>query len=135
MAVRRIVRWSLIIVPLFAVFPAVAQINSPAPGAGSGGKFRAACGEDLQRFCSAVQPGGGRLVECLSSHTGELSAACGDMVAASGRGGAKLRAACGEDLQRFCGAVQPGGGRLVECLSSHTGELSAACGNMIAAIQ
>ena len=115
------------------MFPAIAQTNSPAPGAGSGGKFRAACGADLQRFCIGVQPGGGRLVQCLSSHTSELSAACGNVIAAAGRGGAKLRAACGADLQRFCATVQPGGGRLVECLSSHTDELSAACGNVIAA--
>ena len=133
MVVRRIVRWSIIIVILFAVFPAVAQTNSSAPGAGSGGKLRAACGEDLQRFCAGVPPGGGRLVQCLSSHAGELLAACGDMVTAASRGGAKLREACGEDLQRFCAAVQPGGRRLVQCLTSHTGELSAACGNTIAA--
>jgi Cysteine rich repeat len=94
-----------------------------------------ACGEDIQRFCVGVQPGGGRLVQCLSSHTSELSAACGNMIAAAGRGGAKFRAACGEDVQRFCVGVQPGGGRHVQCLSSHTSELSAACGNMIAAIQ
>src|SRR5271168_2346385 len=133
MVVRRIARWSLIIKILFCVFPAIAQTNSPAPGAGSGAQLRAACGADLQRFCATVQSGGGRLVECLSSHTSELSAACGNVIAAAGRGGAKLRAACGADLQRFCAAVQPGGGRLVECLSSHTSELSAAWGNMIAA--
>jgi hypothetical protein len=136
MVVRQIARWSLVIIIMpFAVFAAVAQTNSPAPDAGGGGKFRAACDQDLQRFCAAVQPGGGRLVQCLSSHTSELSAACGNVIAATGRGGAKLRAACGEDLQRLCAAVQPGRGRLVECLSSHTSELSAACGNMIAATQ
>jgi hypothetical protein len=135
MMVHRIARWSLSITMFFAVFAAVAQTNSPAPGAGGGGKFRAACGEDVQRFCAGVQPGRGRLVQCLSSHTTELSAACGNMIAAAGRGGAKLRAACDQDVPRFCVGVQPGGGRLVQCLSSHTLELSAACGNMIAAIQ
>jgi Cysteine rich repeat len=135
MAVQRLARWSLGITMLFAVVVAVAQTNSPAAGAGGGGKFRAACGEDVQRFCVGVQPGGGRLVQCLSSHTSELSAACENMFAVAGRGGAKIRAACDQDLQRFCVGVQPGGGRLVQCLSSHTSELSTACGNMIAAIQ
>jgi hypothetical protein len=39
---------------LFAAVAAVAQTNSPAAGAGGGGKFRAACGEDVQQFCVAV---------------------------------------------------------------------------------
>jgi len=135
MAVKRLARWSLSITMLFAVVPAVAQTNSSTAGAGGGGKFHAACGEDLQRFCASVQPGGGRLVQCLSSHTSELSAACGNMIAAAGRGGAKIRAACDQDLQRYCVGVQPGRGRLIQCLSSRTSELSTACGNMIAAIQ
>jgi hypothetical protein len=131
MVICRSACWSLVLIMLFATFAAVAQTNSPS-GAG-GGKFRAACGEDLQQLCVGVQPGGGRLVQCLSSHTSELSAACGNMISAAGRGGAKLRAACDQDLQQFCVGVQPGGGRLVQCLSSHTSELSAACGNMISA--
>jgi hypothetical protein len=134
MAVHRIVGSSLSIAMLFAVFAAVAQTNNPVRGVGDGGKFRAACGEDVQRFCGGVQPGGGRLVQCLSSNTTKLSAECGNIIA-SNRSGGQFRAACGEDVQRFCGGVQPGGGRLVECLSSHTTELSPACGNRIAATQ
>jgi Cysteine rich repeat len=130
--VCRIARWSLSIAVLFAAFAAVAQTDSAAPGASGGGKFRAACDQDLQRFCVGVQPGRGRLVECLSAHTGALSTACGTIIA--GRGGGKFRAACDQDLQRFCVGVKAGGGRLVQCLSSHTSELSAACGNRIAAI-
>jgi hypothetical protein len=132
MVLHRIIGSSLSVTMLFGVFAAVAQTNNPATGVGGGGKFRAACGEDVQRFCGDLQPGGGRLVQCLSSHTTELSAECGNIIAA-GRGGGKFRAACGEDVQRFCGGVQPGGGRLVQCLSSHTTELSPACGNRIAA--
>jgi hypothetical protein len=130
MVVRRLAHWSLFIATLFAATAAIAQNGGSGP---AGGKFRADCGEDLQRFCAGTRPGEGRLVECLSSHTRELSAACGNVIATTGRGGVKLRADCGEDLQRFCAGVQPGGGRVVECLSSHTRELSAACGKLIAA--
>ena len=53
-----------------------------APDAGGGGKFRATCGEDAKRFCVGVQPGGD-LVQCLWSHSSELSASCGNMIAST----------------------------------------------------
>lgn len=35
-----------------------------------------ACQADVQRFCSGVQPGGGRLGKCLKEHARELSPQC-----------------------------------------------------------
>ena len=128
----RIALWSLVTTMVLTVSAAVAQTGGTVRDPG-GAKLRAACVYDLQRFCANVQPGGGRLVQCLSSHTPELSEACGTMIA-NARGGTKLRAACGDDLQRFCADVRPGGGRLVQCLSSHAPEVSPACGNTIVAV-
>jgi len=126
MLLRHIVTCYLV----FVVSAAVAQTSSPVRG---GAKLRSACAGDLQRFCADVQPGGGRLIQCLSSHTRELSEVCGSMISAAG-GTAKLRLACAGDLQRFCSDVRQGGGRLIQCLSSHARELSAECENMVAAM-
>jgi Cysteine rich repeat len=34
------------------------------------------CGQDAQKFCAGVQPGGGRIVNCLKQHKDSLSDAC-----------------------------------------------------------
>src|SRR5215469_7439433 len=57
-------------------------VAQTAPDADGDGKFRLTCGDDAKRFCVGVQPGGG-LVQCLRSHTSELSASCGNMIAKS----------------------------------------------------
>jgi hypothetical protein len=93
--------------------------------------FRVECGQDLQRFCNGVQPGEGRLIQCLSSHRSELSSECISRLAA--RPALRVRMDCGQDLQRFCDGVQPGEGRLIQCLSSHRSELSSACTARVAA--
>ena len=132
MGAGRIV-WCVVTLISLPVPVAIAQTDrtSSVP---NGGAFRVVCDGDLQRFCSGVQPGGGRLIECLSAHTAELSDACANVVA-SARTGGRLRAACGDDLRRLCAGVQPGGGRLVQCLSVHKLEVSAACKNVIAAVR
>jgi hypothetical protein len=116
--------------------------------------FRVECGQELQRFCNGVQPGEGRLVQCLSSHRSELSSACTARVAAArpivgqappsenkqspGQLSADsptghtvtegaLRASCGPDAQKLCGGVSMENGGAIKCLSTHRAELSPTC--------
>lgn len=37
---------------------------------------RAACRQDVQHFCSDVQHGHGRIIQCLQQHSSELSEGC-----------------------------------------------------------
>ena len=38
-----------------------------------------------------------------------------------------LRGACGTDMKALCGSVQPGGGRLRDCMREHRAQLSNTC--------
>jgi hypothetical protein len=43
-----------------------------------------------------------------------------------------LRSACGGDVRSICGGVQPGGGRIAQCLAAHAASLSPACREVLA---
>ena len=42
-----------------------------------------------------------------------------------------LRSACGADVRSICGGVQPGGGRIVQCLATNATQLSPACKDVL----
>ena len=101
------------------------------------------CQPDIQKLCKDVQVGGGRVRECLRSHSAELSAGCKEMLDSNqgifshgGKSGRERRQgmlqACSTDLEKHCKGIQPGGGRLKECLSKHKSELSDACTKTLA---
>lgn len=56
-----------------------------------------------------------------------------DVAAAQAAGGmAATRAACQADLQTLCAGVQPGGGRIMQCLKQNREKLSAGCKSALA---
>ena len=57
-----------LVIAIAVTFPAIA---SAAPGLG-----QSACKADLKTLCGSVQPGGGRMRECMKEQRAELSAAC-----------------------------------------------------------
>jgi Cysteine rich repeat len=42
---------------------------------------RSACGADIRTLCAGVAPGGGRIVQCISSNAASLSPACKEVLA------------------------------------------------------
>jgi acetyl esterase/lipase len=60
----------------------------------------AACGRELQEFCSGVQPGQGRLIQCLAGRQGDLSAACNIFVA-------QARQGCAPEARRSVQCIKP----------------------------
>jgi hypothetical protein len=42
---------------------------------------RAVCRVDVEKFCSEIQPGGGRIAGCLKQNEAQVSAICKDAIA------------------------------------------------------
>jgi hypothetical protein len=88
-----------------AAQPPVAQASGAAgPAAQANAGKRGAgdmCQPDLAQFCSAVQPGMGRLIACLNTHKTALRPACLDRVNAIDSIEAGLAAQAHEPVDQF----------------------------------
>ena len=91
-----------------------------------------ACRQDAQRLCPGKT--GKEMVPCLKQHSAELSTACQVNLAETRERVRQAKDACEEDQKKWCSAVEPGKGRVVECLKTHASELSTGCKEKLAAI-
>jgi hypothetical protein len=100
------------------------------------GEIRAACAKDFRALCANVQPGEGRVRDCIATHIGVLAPECraaierNGLATTAGKDGEPVRSAqwsCVQDAKQFCANVPPGRGRVVQCLQEHLVELQPAC--------
>ena len=87
------------------------------------------CKADVEKFCAGLQPGQGRILQCLAQHEADLSAGCKQKRDSFREQMEEIRAACEADVRKFCSDVRPGDGRIVRCLQQHANELSDPCKN------
>jgi hypothetical protein len=81
-----------------------------------------ACLKDAKAQCPGVQPGGGKIRDCLKTHIADLSDECKDVLVK-----AVNVKACADDVKQHCADVKAGEGRLEACLKSHVADVSDAC--------
>ena len=93
-----------------------------------------ACNTELGAYCSQVIPGQNRLLACLYANGEKLSGQCETALyqAASTLDRAISTVAyladqCRVDIDSKCASVQPGQGRIVQCLADHKDGLSQPC--------
>jgi hypothetical protein len=135
--IKQAAKLSLLAAVLFSSTAALA-----GPGGGPGpGRGHGPCAADVQKLCAGVQPGGGRVLDCLKSHEADLSAAC---KARGEQGKARkaerkeareaVHAACKDDVAKLCGGVTAGGGSVMRCLRDNLrdNKVSAACKDAVA---
>lgn len=88
-----------------------------------------ACRQDVDELCAKVEPGDGRIHECLRSKREKLSMACRKEELALEIQEAQnfelrpsLKRACAEERSVFCKDVRTGGARVFRCLVSSLGK-------------
>ena len=112
---------------LFFVNPLMAQeslIETVANG----------CKVELEKYCSNVTPGEGRVLACLYAYEDKLSGRCEyalyDAASRLERAVAALSYVvneCSSDLKQYCGNVAAGEGRLLQCLQKNDAHVSQRC--------
>jgi hypothetical protein len=78
--------------------------------------------KDVKAQCAGVQPGGGRIKDCLKTHLKDLSEGCQTKVLK-----AVTAKACAADVKQFCKDSGAGGGKIEACMKTHVADVSDAC--------
>ena len=96
------------------------------------------CEKEFNSYCKNVTPGEGRLLACLYAYSDKLSNRCEYAIydAATQLERAVnaltfLANECRDDLKKYCSGVQPGEGRLAECIAKKKDVISDRCKNAI----
>jgi hypothetical protein len=96
------------------------------------------CRAEIERVCGAQKAQGREAVRaCVQQNRSQFSQACQDQMAKKAQGrdnrGEKKKGqrqaaeACRADVQRLCANVQPGEGRIMQCLKQNQAQLSQPC--------
>jgi len=81
-----------------------------------------ACLNDAKKLCPGVQPGGGKVRECLKTNVKDLSDDCKENLVKA----VNIKA-CAPDVKQFCAGTEPGEDRIKACMKTHLADLSDAC--------
>lgn len=102
----------------------------------------AACRADVDKLCANIEPGEGRVHECLRAHRTQLSDSCRkeellleEMEAENVELRPGIMRVCKDERLMFCKGVQPGGARMFRCLAEKMGDMDfgEACRNEVTA--
>jgi hypothetical protein len=93
------------------------------------------CSEEITQYCKGVKPGGGRILMCLKEHEKDLTPTCREKVAEIEKRLEEAKQICAADTEEFCKGIQPGEGRIANCLNEHIKEISLNCREKIGGLK
>ncbi|MCG3204598.1 MAG: hypothetical protein KCHDKBKB_01313 [Elusimicrobia bacterium] len=89
------------------------------------------CEIELETYCSNLQPGEGRVFDCLDRHDKFLSQECKEYLKTWSKELKKLQKDCGDDAFQYCRDVRVSYRRILHCLKEHRNEISHACRTLL----
>ena len=91
---------------------------------------RLKCEADIEQLCPD-SPDGSMRTRCLQQRAKQLPPLCQRQLQEQfvkwKEDRSRVMEACDEDVKRFCRAVKPGGGQILQCLQSHGQKVSDRC--------
>ncbi|MDX1405550.1 MAG: cysteine rich repeat-containing protein [Woeseiaceae bacterium] len=98
-----------------------------------------ACKTDIRNYCSQVTPGNGRMLHCMAAHEDKISGQCqyafyqaASILEQLAVATAYVASECAADIEKHCGDVRMGEGRILACLEDHEEVLGDACVDALA---
>ena len=105
-------------------------------------KLQNSCADEINKYCSTVTPGEGRLLYCMQAHEDKISAKCAyEMEETAARfqtSADNLRDAinaCKAEITGVCGKTLPGEGRVAACLLANKSTASKNCAEALQKIE
>ena len=125
---KKRLKWMLVLMGVLLLATSAFAETDPVSTVAEG------CRTEIDTYCKTVTPGKGRILACLYAHSEKLSNRCEyalyDAAAQLERAVAALTYLaneCDDDLEKFCSSVQPGEGRLLQCLEKNKKKVSGRC--------
>ena len=91
------------------------------PSSMASAELSGACLKDAKALCPGVEPGGGKIRDCLKTHIKDLSDECKEVLVK-----AVNAKACADDVKQYCAGMEAGGGKIEACLKAKIANLSDA---------
>ena len=88
-----------------------------------------ACVADVQKICAGVEPGEGRIADCIKKHVGDLSEPCQKLLAST----AAAAKTCTDDVKQRCADARRRAAKIT-CLKSTRTNLSDGCKSAISQV-
>jgi outer membrane protein OmpA-like peptidoglycan-associated protein len=114
-----------------SAIPARAQTIGYSEALGALGR---SCGHDIDKFCSKVNLGGGKVADCLEQHWANVSPSCKsattvvrDLIVKRREARRAVPRVCERDRLQLCGSVQEGDANLLECFENAKQNISRTC--------